>query len=317
MATTIDENIQRLMDFAESALREARAAEGRIASFIPNVTGAKLDYEWQKPNMPLPSTLGELLAPDTTTERIRFLDNEAEKWVDKYFPEINACLRTSPEEWLCGIITGQKPFGLSKEVFEAVWHESRDREYRARNSAVRQINAEFSQRGFDMPSGAHIAAITQAEQAAADAIGEVNRAQTVKDAEIKLDLLKFAEEQAIRLKLGVLQAMAAFYNQWVDIPDKDYEAGRLKTQAYAAFQSALSSYYNVQLGFEELRLQAENLRMNGKLDESRLRVMAGSGDTRNAALGQAVRAFGDVASSASGSAGTLQANIVTGAGTGL
>lgn len=309
---TIDDNIRELMDFASQALNNARSAEGRIATFIPNVTGANLDYVFQKPNMPLPTTLGELLAPDTSSERVRFLDNESEKWVDKYFPEINACLRTSPEEWLCGIITGQKPFGLSKEVFEAVWHESRDREYRTRNTAVRQVNAEFSSRGFDLPVGAQIAAITQAELAAANAIGEVNRAQTVKDAEIKLDLLKFAEEQAIRLKLGILQAMAAFYAQWIDLPNKDYEAGRLKTQAYAAFQSSLASYYNVQLGFEELRLQAASLRMNGKLDESRLRVQAGSGDTRNAALGQAVQAYGDIAAAASSGAGTLQANILTG-----
>uniref|UniRef100_A0A6M3M849 Putative structural protein n=1 Tax=viral metagenome TaxID=1070528 RepID=A0A6M3M849_9ZZZZ len=314
---TIDDNIQKLMDFANQAINNARSAEGRIATFIPNVTGADLKYEWQKPNMPAPTSLGDLLAPDTSGETIKFLDNESEKWIDKYFPEINACLKTAPEEWLCGIITGQKPFGLSPEVFEAVWHEGRDREYRARNSAVRQLNSEFSARGFSLPAGAHIAAITQAERAASDAVGEVNRTQTVKDAEIKLDLLKFAEEQAIRLKLGIIQAMADFYRQWVDLPNKDYEAGRLKTQAYAAFQSSLASYYNVQLGFEELRLQAANLRMNGKLDESRLRVQAGSGDTRNAALGQAVQAYGDIAASASGSAGTLQANIVTGAGTGL
>lgn len=309
---TIDDNIRELMDFAAQALNNARSAEGRIATFIPNVTGADLNYELQKPNMPLPTTLGELLAPDTSSDRVKFLDNESEKWVDKYFPEINACLRSAPEEWLCGIITGQKPFGLSKEVFEAVWHESRDREYRARNTAVRQVDAEFSRRGFDLPVGAHVAAVTQAELAAANAIGEVNRAQTVKDAEIKLDLLKFAEEQAIRLKLGILQAMASFYAQWIDLPNKDYEAGRLKTQAYAAFQNSLASYYNVQLGFEELRLQAASLRMNGKLDESRLRVQAGSGDTRNSALGQAVQAYGDIAAAASSGAGTLQANILTG-----
>lgn len=309
----IDSNIEQLMSFAQNALSNARSAEGRIANFVPNVKGARLNHTVEKPNMAAPISMGDLLSPDNSSATIQFLNNESEKWIDKYFPEISACLRTAPEEWLCGIITGQKPFGLNKEVFEAVWHNSRDREYRARNTAVRQINAEFSARGFPLPVGAQVAAIVQAERLASEAIGEVNRAQTVKDADIKLDLLKFAEEQAIRLKLGIMQAMADFYRQWIELPNKDLEASRIRTQAYATFQGALSSYYNVQLGFEQLRLQAANLRMNGELDESRIKVQAASGDTRNAALGQAVRAYGDIASSASSSAGTLQANIVTGA----
>lgn len=311
---SIDENIQLLMEFAARAMTNARAAEGRISSFVPNVSGASLGYTVTQPNMPLPSKLSDLLSPDNSSSTIRFLDSESEKWIDKYFPEINACLRTSPEEWLCGIITGQKPFGLSKDVFEAVWHESRDREYRARRTATRQLNAEFSSRGFSVPPGAQVAALVAAEHAAADAIGAVNRAQTVKDAEIKLDLLKFAEEQAIRLKLGVMQAMADFYRQWVELPNKDIEASRIKTQAYATFQNALSSYYNVQLGFEELRLQAASLRMNGKLDSERVRVSASSGDTRNAALAQAVRGYGDIAAAASSAASTLQADILSGGG---
>lgn len=310
---SIDDNIAQLFDFAHQALGNARAAEGRLAAFTPSINAPGLDYTARDPNIPPPTSLGDLLSPDNSSSTIAFLDAESEKWLDKFFPEIQACLRTAPEEWLCGIITGQKPFGLSREVFEAVWHESRDREYRARNSAVRQLHADFSARGFSLPVGAHIAAVTRAEEAASDAIGQVNRAQTMRDAEIKLDLLKFAEEQAIRLKLGVLQAMADFYRQWIELPNKDLEASRLKTQAYATFQDALASYWRVQLGFEELRLQAASLRMNGKLDENRLKVSAAhTWDSRNAALGQAVQAYGDVAASASGSASTLTADIATG-----
>ena len=308
----IDSNIAQLFDFAEAAMSTARSTASRINTLVPTIKGADLNYTPNMPNLPAPQTLGDLLSPDNSSSTIKFLNGEAEKWLDKFFPEIQACLRTSPEEWLCGIITGQKPFGLSKEVFEAVWHESRDREGRARTSAVRQLNAEFSARGFSLPVGAHVAAITRAEEVASVAISDVNRQQTVKDAEIKLDLLKFAEEQAIRLKLGVMQAMADFYRQWVELPNKDLEASRIKTQAYATFQNALSSYYNVQLGFEELRLQAASLRMNGKLDESRLRVSAATGDNRNGAIAQAVNAFADVAASASSAASTLTADVTTG-----
>lgn len=308
----IDSNIEQLFDFAQSALSTAREQASRINNLTPNIQGANLDYDPTKSNMPLPQALGDLLAPDNSSSTIKFLNSEAEKWLDKFFPELQACLRTSPEEWLCGIITGQKPFGLSKEVFEAIWHDGRDREYRARNTAVRQINAEFSSRGFQLPPGAHIAAVTRAEEAASGAIADVNRQQMIRDSEIKLDLLKFAEEQAIRLKLGVMQVMADFYRQWIELPNKDLEASRIRTQAYGAFQDALSSYYRVQLGFEELRLQAASLRMNGKLDESRLRVSAATNDNRNGAIAQAVNAFADVAASSSAAASTLTAEVTTG-----
>lgn len=311
MADTIDANITRLFDFASDALSQATNVAGRINTFIPNIASGDLKFTDKTLDMAKPLALSDFLQSDNSSATLRFLDAETEAKVDQYFPEINGCLRYPPEQWLCGIITGQEPFGLSKEVFEAVWHESRDREYRARNSAVAQIRAEFSQRGFSQPPGAMFKAITLVEESASDAIGTVNRAQTIKDADIKLDLLKFAEEQAIKLKLGIFQAIADYYRILIDLPNKDIEASRMKVAAYASFNDSMSSYYRVQLGFEELRLQAASLRVNGKLDESRIRVSSLDG-SRNAAMGQATNAFAEVAASAAGSAGTLNANIITG-----
>ena len=310
----IDDNINNLFALAQNALTIASNRANSIGLTSYNAPSANLKFTERPLNLDKPAALSDFLSPDTSSSTVTYLNGEAEKWLDKFFPEIQACLRTAPEEWLCGIITGQKPFGLSKEVFEAVWHEGRDREYRVRNSAVRQLHAEFSGRGFSLPVGAHVAAISRAEQDASDAIGQVNRTQMAKDAEIKLDLLKFAEEQAIKLKLGVMQAMADFYRMWIDLPNKELEASRIRTQAYAAFQSALSSYYNVQLGFEELRLRAAEVRMNGKLDVTKINASMVGADGRNAALGNATRAFGDVAAAAASAASTLVAEIETGGG---
>ena len=168
----LDDNISQLFDFANSALKSANATEGRISAFIPSIAGGDLNHSVSVPNMPAPTSLSGLLAEDNSASTIQFLEAESEKWLDKYFPEINGCSRNTPEEWACGILTGQQPFGLSKEVFEAVWHQGRDREYRARTSNVRQLHSEFSARGFSLPPGAQIAAITRAEEAASDAIAE-------------------------------------------------------------------------------------------------------------------------------------------------
>lgn len=307
---SIDDNIASLFSLAQDAKSNALAVSGRISTAYPNINGADLGYTPSVPALAKPPVLSDFLVADNSSATLRFVDGEVEALVDQYFPEINACLRYSPEEWLCGIITGQKPFGLSREVFEAIWHEGRDREGRTRRTAVAQIRADFSRRGFTVPPGAMIQALTQAEEGAADAIGAVNRAQMVRDSEIKLDLLKFAEQQAITLKAGLFQAIANYYRVLMDLPSKDIEAGRMKVAAYASFNDALSDIYRVQLGFEELRLQAANLRMNGKLDESRIRIAAADG-SRNGALGQATDAFASIAASAASAASTLNANILS------
>lgn len=312
MAGTINDNIAKLFDFAESALSTARTESSRISNSSISVSDGNLNYTPNVPNLVRPTAITDFLPADNSSSTLKFLGEQTDALVDQYFPEVGGCLRYPPEEWLCGIITGQKPFGLSKEVFAAVWHEGRDREYRARNSAVQQIRSEFSQRGFSLPPGAMLKATLIQEEQASDAIGALNRAQTVKDAEIKLDLLKFAEEQAIRLKLGIFQAVADYYRVLMELPNKDIEASRMKVAAYASLNDAVTSMHRVELGFEELRLQAANLRMNGKLDESRLKIAAQDG-SRNAAIGQSVQAFADVAAAGAGSASTLQADLDAGA----
>lgn len=311
--SSIDSNISQLFSMAQSALSTARTQASRIAFSAPNASGGSLSYTARKSSgATKPAALSGMLSEDDSAARLQFLDAEAEKWMDTYFPELQACLKSEPERWLCGIITGQKPFGLSEDVFRAVWLQARDREYRTRNSAASQLRGDFSRRGFSLPPGAMIAAMSRVEREASDAIGAVNIAQAIRDSEIKLDLLKFAEEQALLLKRGILSALADFYRTWVELPNKALEASRLKVAAYQSLNSALSDYHRVELGWEELRLQAANLRMNGQLDESRIRVSAATGDSRNAAVANAVRAFGDVAASAANAAGTLQANILTG-----
>lgn len=309
--STIDANINKLFDFANTALRDARSAAGRVNTFVPNVASGKLDYDVRTPGMTKPAALTDLLQIDNSGGTLNFLNAETEALIDRHFPEINGCLRYSPEQWLCGILTGQKPFGLSNDVFTAVWHEGRDRAYRESSSAVAQIRAEFSSRGFKSPPGAMFKAVIQAEERASDAISEVNRLQMIRDSEIKDDLLKFAEDQAIRLKLGIFQSITDYYRVLMELPSKDIEASRMKVAAYTSLNDSLSQYYRVQLGFEELRLQAENLRVNGRLEESRLRISALDG-SRNAALAQISQAFAGVGESAAAAASTLNANIITG-----
>lgn len=314
MAASIDTVIAYLQDLADDALRSARETTSRIQYGVaPAIRDPELDYDPNKPNLGPPPTFADLFPGDTTNETIKYLDNEVEEWIDKYFPELNACLRSTPEEWLCGILTGSKPFGLDKAVFDTVWNEGRDRAYRAANTEVKTLEAEFSNRGFSLPPGTMVDMVIQAEQRASQAIADINRTETVRAAEIKLDLLKFAEEQAIKLKLGIMDALRQFYVAWMQVPDKDIEKARIRAQAQASLYAALSSYYNVELGFEELRLRAAQADVAAILDVDKNKIAAFSSNRAADALANAVRGFSDVSAAAANAGSTLVAQISTGA----
>jgi len=270
-------------------------------------------YSVSKPSLGTPPKLSDVLdLGDTTDTRLEKLNADAAAWMDKFFPSMDKCLRELPEDWLCGVISGVKPFGQDATVFELVWHRARDRAYRTMATEQQQLEAAFTGRGFTLPPGAMVAAMGEAAERADTAILDVNREQAIKDAEIKLEILKFAEQQALTYKLGILQALADFYRQWIALPDQDLERARIKAQALSSLYSALSSYYNVEVAFEELGLKAKQADVQTDLEVDRNRITNrknSDASGKAAALANAARAFGDVASQAAASAGTLTAEI--------
>lgn len=302
-----------LQTFSRDALNRASSLSGRIGSWSPGQKSVTFDYTPNKPIIDRPPSIGDLLGDDTKASTIDFLNIETDKWLDKYFPNLNSCMKYQPEEWACGILTGQKPFGLSREVFETVWHEGRDRAYRAAGTEQAQIRSDYSLRGFTMPNGSMMAASRGAETRASDAIADINRAQTVRDAEIKLDLVKFAASTAAQLKTGMMQVLANFYGQWVDVISRDADIAKTKAQAYAALTSALSNYYNVELGFEELRLKAAMGKTGAQESTAKLGMSEGQvKSSQYGALAQAVKAFADASGSAANAQGSLQAELYSG-----
>lgn len=308
----IDDTTAFLQGVATQALNSANNNAGRIYSLPPNVNlrNPNFNVDLTKPNIGPPPTFGDLFEGDNTDPTIKYLDGQADTWVAKYFPELNKCLKTLPEEWLCGVISGVRPFGIDKTIFDLVWHNARDRAYRASSSEVQTIDAAFSARGFSIPPGAMVDAIAQVERRSTDAILEVNVQQAIKDADIKLDLLKFAEEQAVRLKLGVMQSLADFYRQWISVSDEDVRRAQVRAQAQASLYGALASYYNVEISFQELLLRKAQIDAGVDVDVDRNALSRQSNfSSTAAALGQAVGAFADVASGASQAASTFDAKI--------
>lgn len=308
-----------LHSLAQSALNSANNTTNKIWNLTDrDPSKVKLrepyfDHDVGEPSLGPPPTLSSILSPDDKyAEWIKRLDDGTEDWVNKYFPAINACFRELPEQFLCDVISGVKPFGLDKTVFDLIWQRARDRQVRVSRGDRSRVYREFGQRGWTIPPGSMVAQLAAVDERASDQLAEVSREQAIKDAEIRLDLLKFAEEQALVHKRGMLAVLLDFVRSWLAVPNDGIEQSRLKLDAQRALYDALGRYYNVEALYEELRLKVEQARVDTDLGVSRNRIAAAqsSDDSgKAAALGQAVRGFSDVVAQAAQGAGSLVAQI--------
>ena len=284
---------------------------------------------------------------DNSNPLISELNGIVDQLMEKYFPAINGSFKNLTEDWCASIIGGTQPFGTSSTVFEMVWQKARDRAYRTATSEQRQLEASMSSRGFSMPIGALADLISQSEQGATSAILDVSRDQAIKDADVKLELLKHATTIASQLKLGILGVSADYFRAYHAVHGTAIDKARIKAQLYNTYYSALASYSNVEVAIEQVRLEAArtaaNISLNGEdlklraaeagaginvtneqtklraaearagilTDANRIKVGLYSGDAAPAAHAQAARAFADAGGSAYTAMGTLAAEIKT------
>ena len=313
MASEYNNTTAFLQDVASRALTDASNNASRIWG-LENVTANTRDPKFaltiDKPDIGPPPRLSDLYEGDSSDPTVQWLNEQADAWVEKYFPEINACFKNQPEETLCAILAGTRPFGLDKTVLDIVWNQARDRAYRTAQSEQATAAAVYSIRGFTLPAGALADTIAQIERRATDAALDVSRDQAIKDADIKVDIFKLGLQLSTQLKTAILSALADFYRMWVTIPDKDIERARIKASAQAALYNALSSYYNVEIAFQELRLKSGQTTAEIDLGVDRNTVNK-QGNYMGIAspLASAVNAFANTAGNAAQAGGSLTAQV--------
>lgn len=307
MASEYNNTTDQVLAMASQALTQAGNQASRIQS-LPKPTLKETSLTYTAPNFTLdaPPNFSDLFASaGNAPGNVAAILGDAESWINKFFPNLTGKYQDVPEEFLVSIISGSRPFGIDATVFELVWHQARDRASRTTLSERRTLEASFSSSGFSLPPGALVDAVLQSQARGTAAVLDVSRDQAMKDAEIKQDLLKFAAQTMATLKLGVMQAAADYFKAVTSLYQLDSDTARIKAQAYNAFYNALASYYNVEVSLEELKLRGAQGKAETDSAIDRNRLTAFNVVNGNDALGQATRAFGDVASAAASSAATL------------
>lgn len=309
-----DQTTSELFSTVSRAIIQAQNAAGRIGGDTPpRLKETPANHTVRTKSMPRPQ-FSDMFDPDAAgagSETIVTLNDQVDQWLAKYFPSINGQFQNVPEDWLVGVISGTKPFGTDSTVFDLVWHKARDRAYRTVTSERRTLEAAFSQRGFTLPPGALVDALAQSEQRGTDAILDVNRDEAIKDAEIKREILQYAVGIASQLKQGILNTSADFFRAYHSAYNNELERARIRASAYSTYYNALSTYYGVEVGWEELRMRAAELRagVDGGIDRNRIAATTGNGAA--AAHAQASRGFSEIAAGAAAAASSLVAEIET------
>lgn len=315
MASAYDSTTDFLQGSTSQALTLASNNASRIWG-LENTTAHTRDPSVRavitKPDLGEAPKFSDLFGGDSTDTTLRYLDDQAAAWMSKYFPAHDGCFKSITEDSLCSILSGAKPYGLDKSILELVWHQARDRASRTKLSERANIAATFSALGFSMPPGAMIDAMAQSERSATDAAIEVSREQAIKDADIKIEIFKLGLQLSVQLKTGIMASLTDFYRMWISVPDKDIERARIRAMAQASLASSLSSYYNVELGFQELKLRADQLKAGIDIDVDR-NAIAKQGNFMGIAgpLASAVNAFAGVAGDAAQAGGSLTAQVET------
>lgn len=313
MGSEYSQTTEFLQGITTQAMQEASNNAARIYSLPPPVAlrDPTFSVDLVKPKIGPPPVFSDLFNEgDSTDPTIRYLNEQADALIAKHFPAMNGGFRTVPEENLLAILSGVKPFGIDTTIFDLVWHQARDRAQRTVNSQSRSVEASFSSRGFTLPPGPMVDALAQIRQSGVDAVLDVSREQAIKDADIKQRMLEIALQMATQMKVALLSSMADYYRMWITLPDKDIERARIKAQGMQSLYGALSSYYNVEISFEELRLRAEQIKAGIAVDVDRNRVAKQNNSVAIASgLGAVAGAFADIAASASQAGGSLTAQV--------
>lgn len=313
MANNYSPTTSKLFDTVTTAIDRATMIAGRIGGTDkPSLRETRFSHDVNAIKLDAPPKFSDLFnGADNASSVIAQLDDRVDEWLAKYFPAVNGGLQSGTEDWCVGVISGVKPFGVDATVFDLVWHKARDRAYRTTRSEHRTLEASFSARGFSLPTGALVDVLTASEQRATDAILDVNREQAIKDADIKVELLKHATSIAAQLKTGILNTSAEFFKAYYNVYGLDNDTARIRAQAYNAYYTALATYYSVEVSWEELRMRAESTaaETDMALDRNRISLHAENGAA--SAHAQASRGFADIAASSANAAGTLVAQIET------
>jgi hypothetical protein len=247
---------------------------------VPEVGDATLTFEAQRDKI------------------IALLSDQMAGFFIKYYPLASDAFDEATS-WLVNSITGGGT-GLSAAVEEQIWQRGRDRVVADGMRAESQTLNEFASRGFSLPSGVMAARLQQDRYMQLGKTQELSRDAAIKQADMTVENVRFAIEQAIKSRTAAMQAAADYIRSLMSGTDTAARVASINSDAKARMMGATSDLYRARLARDELALKIPlaNSDLNVRAQEANIVGFYKGVDARVAAAGHAADVYGKAAQAA-------------------
>lgn len=175
-------------------------------------------------------------------------------FLNEYFPN-NPTLTEKALERLMDMLDGKT--GIPTEIEDQIWQRDRARVLNEVDRAVDEALSTFAARRFPMPPGAATHAVYLAQVEAQDKIAQHSRDVAIKQAEIVLENIKWAVEQAINLRFKAISAALDYIKTLAQGAEIGVRFVEITQAAQIALIKASTELFTSQLRVDELVLDAQ------------------------------------------------------------
>ena len=176
---------------------------------------------------------------------------EFNEFLARFFPQIDECLQSSIDTWLCNTINNGAT-GIPTDVENQIWERSRARELKDFGRRDDELVRTWANRGFSMPTGALFDAQQIAQEDLTEKISTHSRDVAIKQAEIQIETIKFAVAEGIKLRLGALDVAIKYLQVWLGNAQISVAYANATILARSHLYQALAAYYGALIASERL-----------------------------------------------------------------
>jgi hypothetical protein len=257
-ANTAQEKAISYADAAKTAANSALSLGSVHTPDEPNVTVLPFT-----PTEDL-STLFSGAVGDFDNEFETDFTNQANTFLSTWFPNFAACLKEQVDGWICNTIQNGGT-GIPAAVENQIWERSRNKETKEATRLKSEAQEAFASRGFSLPSGVLYAQLAMIDQAASDKISTHARDVAIKQVDIEIENIRFAVDQGVRLRLGVVQALIGYLNAFLQVPQIATDRAKTQSELKRRLWEASAAYYRALIDAARLVLDYDKLRVERDL----------------------------------------------------
>lgn len=225
------------------------------------------------------------------------------EFVDAYFPK---GLMDDVVNWLDDVIrNGYR--GIPDEHYNNIWNKARDRELRDLSRLEDESVSGMAARGWSIPNGAMAARLYTLHQEANAKIASISRDIAIKDVEVKVEMTKFAVQEAVALITKLWDALLDYLRAYLSMEGYASTYANQLVGAKSILYDSMYKYYDSLIKVEQLAVNVDEYNKTKKFNLAHLDV-----DTyykhaelmANTAMSTA-KMYGEIMKGMSGSRNTL------------